>query len=76
MSVSGDYKDDLYRCLNIIYYPFISYYCWETFLTLRIFSLLSPNDDSAAIVGDEGSIVGDEGSPKTEFKPALQQTLK
>ena len=73
MSVSGDYKDDLYRCLNIIYYPFISYYCWETFLTLRIFSLLSPNDDSAAIVGDEGSF---EFSPKTEFKPALQQTLK
>ena len=55
--------------MNIIYIPFIFYYCGQTLFTLRVSSLLSSlTDDSVDIVDDEGSL---EISPKAEFTSAL-----
>ena len=39
--------------MNIIYTPFIFYYCWQNLFTFRVFSLLSSsNDASVDIVND------------------------
>ena len=51
--------------MNIIYIPFIFYYCGQTLFTLRVSSL---TDDSVDIVDDEGSL---EISPKAEFTSPL-----